>query len=121
MLVEALDVGEKIKRRMKDLELEKEELEKQVDDLGRKLAALAERQVYGYKDCLINDDNDEDITSETPDVFICKVCFTRKAKFSCIPCGHTFCKTDLMTIYEANKKCPVCRVQFCKILMCRFP
>ena len=41
--------------------------------------------------------------------FECGVCFNLLSEPITIACGHTFCRTCLVTSLERRKKCPSCR------------
>ena len=124
MLEQAIDIGEKQKVELQELKKSKTELSKEVNELGEKLMTATENQLRGVgkRGCVfMTNCDDEDISSDTAECFKCKICLTRVARFSCIPCGHTFCKTCLQKVYEMDKKCSICRTPFCKIFVCRFP
>lgn len=82
------------------LDLRREELEKERDDLSRKLNALRKVITTGIHDLV----KPEDLQKK-----MCPVCFDKEVNMVYVPCGHTYCNGCAELDRTRNAKCPQCR------------
>jgi hypothetical protein len=82
------------------LDLRLDELEKERDDLSRKLNALRKVITTGIHDLV----KPEDIQKK-----ICPVCFDKEVNMVYVPCGHTYCNGCAELDRTRGAKCPQCR------------
>jgi DNA repair ATPase RecN len=82
------------------LDLRRDELEKERDNLSRKLNALRKVITTGIHDLV----KPEDVQKK-----MCPVCFDKEVNMVYIPCGHTYCSGCAELDRTRNAKCPQCR------------
>jgi hypothetical protein len=82
------------------LDVRRQELEKEKDDLSRKLNALRKLITTGIHDLV----KPEDVQKK-----MCPVCFDKEVNMVYVPCGHTYCNGCAEIDRTRGAKCPQCR------------
>jgi hypothetical protein len=93
-------VNKVVKQKSHALSIKREELEKERDDIDRKLNALRKLITTSIHDLV----KPEDVHKK-----ICPVCFDKEVSMVYIPCGHTYCKQCSDLDNSRHAKCPQCR------------
>lgn len=91
-----------VEKKNHDLDIKREELEKERDDLSRKLNALRKVITTGIHDLV----KPEDVQKK-----MCPVCFDKEVNMVYVPCGHTYCNGCAELDRSRTAKCPQCRSQ----------
>ena len=73
-------------------------VERELDDVTRKLTSLREIIKSGIDDIV----KPEDVGKK-----MCPVCFDREVDTVLVPCGHTYCNG--CSVYDGHQRCPQCR------------
>lgn len=89
-----------VNKKNHDLDLRREELEKERDDLSRKLNALRKVITTGIHDLI----KPEDVQKK-----MCPVCFDKEVNMVYVPCGHTYCNGCAELDRSRGAKCAQCR------------
>jgi len=82
------------------LDVKREELETERDDIERKLNALRKLITTGIHDLV----KAEDVQKK-----MCPVCFDKEVNMVYVPCGHTYCNGCAEIDRTRGAKCPQCR------------
>jgi len=93
-------VNKVVEQKMIDLDIRRDELEKEKDDLSRKLNALRKLITTGIHDLV----KPEDVQKK-----MCPVCFDKEVNMVYVPCGHTYCNGCAELDRTRAAKCPQCR------------
>lgn len=78
----------------------KDSVEKELEDLSRKLNAIRSLILTGVN---------EIVKAEDAPKKMCPVCFDNEVSMALVPCGHTYCKGCADMDRSRTAKCPQCR------------
>jgi len=93
-------INKVVEEKTNELDVKRQELEKERDDLSRKLNALRKVISTGIHDLV----KPEDVQKK-----MCPVCFDKEVNMVYVPCGHTYCNGCAELDRSRNAKCPQCR------------
>jgi archaellum component FlaC len=78
----------------------KDSVEKEMEDLSRKLNAIRSLILTGVNEIIKSDDVPKKM---------CPVCFDNEVCMALVPCGHTYCRGCADMDRSRSAKCPQCR------------